>query len=200
MWNKWRLVNPNELYDLRTDPGQKTNVADKHPDIAKAMSDHYDQWHKEASKLYEIPRVITIGSDRSNPMTLYANDWTGGYCDNGGNLIRADTTGYYEIDVARTGEYEFVLRRWAPEADLPLAAPAANGHPKLNGRGARPIAKASLKIADFSKTVDTPPGATKAVFRTKLKAGRTRLTPLFLNDSGDEVCGAIYVSVTRLGG
>ena len=27
MWNKWRLVKGKELYDLKTDPGQKNDVA-----------------------------------------------------------------------------------------------------------------------------------------------------------------------------
>ena len=31
MWKKWRLVKGEELYDIAADPGQKTNVAEKHP-------------------------------------------------------------------------------------------------------------------------------------------------------------------------
>lgn len=196
MWNKWRLTNPNELYDLRNDPGQQTNVAAKNPKIVKAMSDHYDQWHKQARPLFEIPRIITLGSNNANPMMLYANDWTGGYCDNGGNLIQANTTGYYEVDVAKAGVYQFELRRWAFEANLPLAGPGT-GHPKYEGRGARPIAQANLKIADFDESQTLAPNATNAKFSVKLKAGRTQLTPLFMDANGQDVCGAIYVKVTR---
>jgi hypothetical protein len=35
------------LYDLKTDPGQE-NVADKHPDIVKKLSEHYEAWWKES--------------------------------------------------------------------------------------------------------------------------------------------------------
>src|SRR5207249_4613423 len=31
MWNKWRLVEGKELYDLKTDPGQARNVASQKP-------------------------------------------------------------------------------------------------------------------------------------------------------------------------
>jgi arylsulfatase A-like enzyme len=33
MWNKWRLVNNTELYDIEKDPGQTTNLASEKPDI-----------------------------------------------------------------------------------------------------------------------------------------------------------------------
>ena len=32
MSGKWRLVNGKQLYDIRRDPGQKDDIAGKHPD------------------------------------------------------------------------------------------------------------------------------------------------------------------------
>ena len=55
-------------------------------------------------------------------MMLYGQDWVGGYCDNGGNLMRATATGYWNVIVEHDGVYELELRRWPVEADLPLAA------------------------------------------------------------------------------
>src|SRR5262249_48437375 len=51
LWNKWRLVKGEELYDLKTDPGQAMNVADKHPDIFKKMRAHYETWWAGVEKL-----------------------------------------------------------------------------------------------------------------------------------------------------
>ena len=44
IWGKWRLVKGEELYDVEADRAQKTDVAAKHPDVVKAMRDHYEAW------------------------------------------------------------------------------------------------------------------------------------------------------------
>ncbi|MCK4999830.1 MAG: sulfatase-like hydrolase/transferase, partial [Anaerohalosphaera sp.] len=45
------LVGKEELYDMIADPGQKVNVIEKHPDVAKEMLDAYEQWWKETRPL-----------------------------------------------------------------------------------------------------------------------------------------------------
>ena len=44
---RFRLVNNTTLYDMRTDPGQKTNVIEEHPAVVKAMREAYDAWWKK---------------------------------------------------------------------------------------------------------------------------------------------------------
>ena len=45
MWNKWRLVNGKELYDVGKDPGQaRDDIAEEFSDTAAKMRAHYDQW------------------------------------------------------------------------------------------------------------------------------------------------------------
>ncbi len=44
---RFRLVNNKELYDILRDPGETTNVIDKHPDAAAAMRKAYDRWWSE---------------------------------------------------------------------------------------------------------------------------------------------------------
>lgn len=41
---RWRFVNNKELYDIASDPYEKTNVAADHPDVVAAMQEVYDQW------------------------------------------------------------------------------------------------------------------------------------------------------------
>lgn len=43
----WRLVNKDQLYDLRKDPGETTNVIDQHPEVAAKMLAHFDAWWDE---------------------------------------------------------------------------------------------------------------------------------------------------------
>src|SRR5262249_37244105 len=70
MWNKWRLVKGKELYDLKTDPGQMKDVADKNPDVLKKMTDFYDKWWAGVEKLVDDFSPISVGSDRQNPVCL----------------------------------------------------------------------------------------------------------------------------------
>lgn len=194
LWNKWRLTGPGQLYNLSNDPHQDKNVAGQHPKIAQAMAQHYDQWYAEAKPLFDKPRWIKVGSKAVNPMMLYGQDWVGGYCDNRANLIRATAVGSWNVIVEQAGEYELELRRWPKESKLPLAAGIG---PKGNV-GKRPIAMAKVQIDEESQSHHCKPGDTHVTFRVKLKAGRTKLSTLFLNAKGRVLCSAIYVKLTRL--
>jgi len=44
---RFRLVNNQELYDLKTDPGERTNVIAHHPEVVAWMRAAYDQWWSE---------------------------------------------------------------------------------------------------------------------------------------------------------
>ncbi|MEJ6728851.1 MAG: arylsulfatase [Akkermansiaceae bacterium] len=44
---KWRLVE-EQLFDLEADPGEKTDVAAKHPEVVAKMKAAYDVWWKES--------------------------------------------------------------------------------------------------------------------------------------------------------
>ena len=44
---RFRLVGNRELYDILNDPGETTNVIDKHPDVVAGMRKAYDQWWSE---------------------------------------------------------------------------------------------------------------------------------------------------------
>ncbi len=45
--SRFTLVNHAELYDLKTDPGQTTNVIADHPDVAALLRETYDQWWQD---------------------------------------------------------------------------------------------------------------------------------------------------------
>ena len=48
---RWRLVGRTALFDMQSDPGQKTNVIDKNPKVAAEMLAAYDRWWKGALPL-----------------------------------------------------------------------------------------------------------------------------------------------------
>ena len=48
---RFLLVGKEELYDIKADPGQKTNVIDNHSKTATKMLKAYDQWWEETKPL-----------------------------------------------------------------------------------------------------------------------------------------------------
>ena len=192
MNGKWRLIGGNKLYHIADDPHQDNNVYDKFPEIAGAMNTYYDQWYAQARPLFEKERYITIGSDIQNPLTLYANDWQGGHCDNRRDLVAGSATGYWDLIVDKEGTYEIELRRWSEESGKALT----DSFDDQSKKGAIPVAKARLQVGDFDQTLQTQPNDTVARFTAHLKKGTTKLTAEFLDEQGNVICGAMYVKVT----
>lgn len=42
--DQWRLVGTDQLYNVRSDPGETTNVIEDHPDVAERMLNAYEEW------------------------------------------------------------------------------------------------------------------------------------------------------------
>jgi arylsulfatase A-like enzyme len=202
MWNKWRLVAGKELYDLKSDPGQKTDVADKHPDVVEKMRAHYERWWAPIEPTLRDFAPISIGSPKENPVTLVSSDWEDIYADNPGHVLNAaggPRGGPWSIFVERDGEYEIALYRWPPQLKLPLNAPCpAQKHVKgtLQAGKALPVAAAKLAVQGQEAAKHTAAADTHAIFRVKLKGGRkTTLQGWFQDDKGTDLCGSFYADV-----
>jgi arylsulfatase A-like enzyme len=57
---RWHLVSNSkdgakrwELYDVKADPGEQTDLATQHPDVVKEMDAAYDKWWTETLPLLE---------------------------------------------------------------------------------------------------------------------------------------------------
>ncbi len=202
LWDKWRLVHGDELYDLRADPAQEKNVASKHPDVFKKLRDHYEAWWKEVEPLTEDFVPVVIGSDKENPVTLTSADWARVYCDNMRNLREGIArNGPWHVVAEKEGEYEVALRRWPKEADAAMAAgvpafKAVDG--ELPPGKALPVAKARLKVAGLDETKAVGPDDKEVAFRVKLPAGQKLAMQSWLYDAdGKELCGAYFAYVRR---
>jgi arylsulfatase A-like enzyme len=204
MWNKWRLAKGTELYDLKTDPGQQRNVAAEHADVAQKLRTHYDGWWAEVG-----PRVaefvpIVIGAPQENPVRLTAVDWADVYCDNIVNCLLPgeNKNGPWVVEIARSGRYEFALRRWPVEADAALTAglPAVKLTDGQYPEGrAMPIAKARLKIGDYDQTLPVRANDKAVTFTLPLRAtAKTRMQTWFYDAQGKELSGAYFVYARRL--
>jgi arylsulfatase A-like enzyme len=198
MRRKWRLVGGKELYDISTDPGQQDDVSSQHPEVVQSMRADYAAWWKGIASGPMDPCPIIIGSDRENPSCLTCFDWAGtkGATAWAQYLIRTaeNVNGWWNIEVERDGTYEFSLRRWPEESNLPInGAPDKAGYQKIGVTAAR------IKVGGIVEEQPVPEDAAAVVFTIPLPAGETRLQTWFLNEqTNDPERGAYYVYVKRL--
>jgi arylsulfatase A-like enzyme len=220
LWNRWRLVGGEELYDVTADPGQAADVAAKHPGVVAKMRAHYEAWWMEIEPGLTDFETIRLGDDRENPTRLSSLDWLapklviaaqpfdvrllGRTTVVEGSLPLGRPSpvlnGPWNVEVARDGRYQISLRRWPQEADAAIRAglPAYEGVDGTFPAGtALPAAKARLKIGEVDQSRPVAQGQKAVTFDVRLEAQKTHLTTWFYDGDGNELCGAFYVEVLR---
>jgi arylsulfatase len=205
IWNKWRLVQGKELYDVDADRAQTRDLASSYPEIVKKLLDQYESWWTgiEAKLSEFVP--ISIGAKQQPTVELTSGDWEGIYADNTGHVRRAvggPTGGHWHLLVETAGEYEFVLRRWPEQTGVALGAkyepsektPAAG---KVETQAFPAIAQARLTIGGEKATAKADANAQGVTLNLKLGAGRTTLKAWFQDSTGNDLCGAFFVTVKK---
>lgn len=209
MTSQWRLINGKELYDIKTDPGQKTNVASGHPAVVQRLTKFYEQWWDDLLPSFSNATAIYLGHPQGNPARLTSHDWitTGSTPWNQSHIRKAQNgksaTGFWNVYVHESGRYEVRLRRWPETSDLPInaslppgdAVPGAKAYRTTPGKGISP-SRATLKIGDVDVAANVADGDREVVFNVDLKKGKTRMAALFITEEGEEF-GAYYAYVTR---
>ena len=124
---RWRAVKTGkrwELYDMVGDPGQKNNVAKKHPEIVKKLSTAFEVAAADVTKAGFEPLPIHIGHPQRPVVVLpgheayleppskkgisykgragWANDWVT-------NWTSTEAYPWWEIEVVRPGRFEVTL-------------------------------------------------------------------------------------------
>jgi arylsulfatase/arylsulfatase A len=181
--DRWKLLHasgfgresfpgqPNfELYDVRNDPKESTNLITNHPEVFQRLKAEYDRWFDDVSSTrpdnYAPPR-IHVGTPHESPTVLTRQDWRGG-------TWARDSAGHWEIHVAKAGRYDVRL-----EFD-------ANPNSE----------KAKLSIGDVDREVAVKGGAKSIEIRNvELPAGDSQLRAVLSRD--DKSRGVYQVFVTR---
>jgi hypothetical protein len=190
---------------LNSDPLQLTNVIEAHPEIAARMRKHLYAWWDEVGPLANEVQRVVIGSDHENPARLTACEWLDVFIDQQNQIRRGEQkSGYWMLEVAEPGIYEFEMRRWPKEIDRPLSAPGENG------RGGLSINFANLYLSDHHHTAEVSrtrtygsesyqkkvnPEDTAVTFTATLEKGPVALHTWFRGE--DTILSAYYVYVTR---
>lgn len=204
IWNKWRLVGEDELYDITADPGQQQNVAEQNPEVLQAMQAHYEEYWAEISPSVEVVEPQLVRSDPGTFLELTSNNWIEVDCDNRRRTAEAcgpPRGGPWQIEVEEAGDYTVSLSRWPfhLERDLTvLGPPTTIGGAQISVGKALPIASAQLSVDGGGPvTEQSSEGATAIEFRVPLKAGRSTLQGWFRDRSGRDLAGAYYARIRR---
>ncbi|MEX2569065.1 MAG: sulfatase-like hydrolase/transferase [Cyclobacteriaceae bacterium] len=201
---KWRLEGreKKELYDIKKDPGQKFDIANKHKDVVDSLTKKYEYWWQDISVDFELYNNIIIGNEKENPSLIYAHD-----------ALRSEEGLVWAIDVEKEGMYEFTIYRWPLESGRRIvenegATFRHNMPPTSNIETNRfriengdteeeaQINKARLAIGNLEKEVAVTNAMTSSTFTVQLKAGETALKAWF---SGDKKYGANYLKIHYIG-
>lgn len=203
IWNQWRLVGGEELYDIDADPGQQTNLYSSKTAEASKMRAHYEKWWAGVEPGLREYQPLSIGASQENPVILTSSDWQDIYCDNVGHVSQGaggPRGGVWNVLVEREGKYEIRLYRWPPHLDLALTAgrePQKMTAGVLPAGKAFPVARAELRIGE--KSMSGKASGSFAEFHAPLKAGeRLQMQAWFQDAQGADLCGAFYAHVRRV--
>ena len=183
MSQQWRLINGEQLFEIKKDPGQEKDVAADYPQQVKKMKDFYDGWWAELEPTFLETTEIYLGAQEAPRVTLTCHDWIGGTPPWNQHMVRAamgyrpknsgkkkqtggdsseEASGsFWAVKVLKSGEYNFELRRWPTEANKPLASslpagaavPGASKAFRETPGEAIPVVSAGLRINGDVKAV-----------------------------------------------
>ena len=141
---RFRLDHAGKLYDMVADPGQRTDIADQHPEIAKKLRHEVDEWKKTVvAELGKDDRTFPLGDaeyrytqipardaaahgklQRSNrfPNCSYFTNWTS-----------VEDRLMWPVDVQAAGDYEVELHYACRAADVGSTMELAIGSKRITG-------------------------------------------------------------------
>jgi len=200
MKGDWRLVNGSELFNIKDDPGQTTNIAGDYPEMVEELRGAYKNWHAEMSQGFNRVARCVIGDPRANPVRLYCMDlhplpapgkkakgkavWNQKAIKKG-----AIYHGLWMLDVAQAGTYEFSLRRFPAESGLKFCDVPHKGE-------AVTYTMAVLKIEKHSEKKPVDMSSDKVTFTVDLEAGPAELDASLIDSRGRKT-SAYYVDVMK---
>lgn len=193
MRGKWRLVD-DELYDMRTDPRQKSDVAQQNPELVQQLRQDYESWWASISERSEEYCPIVVNPSIQKVATITTQDLLGGLVAYSQRHVRAamPIEGWAVIDVEVPGSYEISVRRWPAELNAPIRSADIPEYPmdpsthavKKVSTVALNITSARLKVGDFDQSVVVGETDKAVVFEVNLPRGEHKIQSWFAQENG----------------
>lgn len=182
----WKLVHPSgfgnegfagaatlQLYNLKTDPQQRNNVAGKHPEVVQRLKKDYEAWFKDVSSTrpdnFAPPRMI-IGTDHEPRSVLTRQDWRHAQ----GRPWGRDSNGFWLLEAPEAATYDIELI-------------FAGGHP---------AGTATIKAGDAETKLDIDANKRRG-YTTSIKLPAGKITLKVDVIFGDKTQGPHQVILTR---
>lgn len=137
LYDKWRLINGTELYDITTDPGQKNNIAEANLQIVDKLKNEYEKWWKRNSVRQNEYQYIPLSPDYETLLTIHdAHSYDKQLPAWNQTSIREGvrSNGFWVVEIEEDGIYTFNLMRWAPETHTPLLSATPQGRAVQNAK------------------------------------------------------------------
>jgi hypothetical protein len=182
---KWRLINGEELYAIKEDPGQQENVAADHPEVVSELRRRYEAYWKSLQPQFTFIPWIPIGAKQSPNQRLMSHDWfldgnpAAWHQNNARN--RSVASGSWHVDVRQNGIYELKLMQVPEEAGEPM----------------RNVVRSELWIGADRYSLPVTQGALSVVYNVRLSKGRKKLQGWLLGNDGKNR-GPYYLDVNLI--
>jgi arylsulfatase len=205
VWDSWRLIGRDELYDLKNDPGQKRDISGEFPEVVSKMRNFYEEWW--IGKEQEIDDIIPIivGSDLENPVIFNSNNWVDGAVNTQWNVALARGSqrgGTTHIRISTNGVYKVELSRWPFHLNRSLSknGPATSvGGSQIRAGRALPVKFGCISLNGGKEIISqSEEGATSISFEFELQKGDKTVQAWFRDIDGNDLCGAYYIRVERV--
>jgi arylsulfatase B len=184
MSEQYRLINGKELYDMRNDPGQKTDISEDLPEVVRELGAEYDSWWTDISGSFEEFAWLYLGHEHDNPTRLTCHDWHSEESLKTWNQEvirnRQHQNGFWTVEVVQDGDYKFTCRTYPMEEDT-----------RMN------VTRVRIKIGDQEVESECYPGSSEVTLRLNLKKGKTRLQSWFYEEDGNSF-GVPFIYIRRL--
>ena len=209
MDDNWRLINGNELYDMRVDKGQTKNVINEHPVEVEKLAAGYEKWWQSFMDEGVDQRYayIKVGSPHENPTRISAHDMLTGKFGHAwhqyGAVTASQTTGRWKIEFVEDGEYKVSLCRFPRESGLAInqTFPSQSKIVELESTMPASIkidfAQAYIYVANLEKTATIKPGEKEVNFTAKISAGKYDMEAQLIDKDG-RVYPSYYVYIEKL--
>ena len=208
MSDDFRLINGEELYNIKDDPSQKINIAELNADQVKKMRAYYEEWWESVSKKFNVFPIIKVGTHYENPVILTCHDvhihdsnipWNQNFIREG---LKNPQGGNLSIEFMEDGEYLIELSRWPFEANLSFDASIegaleTNTTDKISKGKPLDVISAELNVGAWNQKKIVS-GKEKVVkFKSYFSKGKSDITASFIKGDGTKL-GSYYFKITRL--